>query len=130
MRRTAWTAGVAGRPGSLASMADKTEDGEREREGERDGCVDCKEEQGESIWRPHCEQGGRGTRQQGSAMVEREPCMTTTSANRQARGVSRSRQGGRRFWACSGPNLEMGQKRSLLTPPCTTTLIKGAKSLD
>jgi hypothetical protein len=47
---------------------------ERGREGEPgggDGCVDCKEEQGGSVWRPHCEQGGRGTRQQHSAMVER-----------------------------------------------------------
>ena len=33
--------------------------------------MDCKEELGGNVWHPHCEQGGRGTRQQHSTMVER-----------------------------------------------------------
>jgi len=57
-------------------------------------------------------------------------CMAAMQAFHRTRGARQSRQGGRQFWACSRPNLEMGQKQSLLTPPCSTTFMKGAKSLD
>jgi len=50
--------------------------------------------------------------------------MAATQAFHRTRGARRSRQGGRRFRACFGMNLEMGQKRSLLIPLCTTTLIE------
>jgi hypothetical protein len=57
-------------------------------------------------------------------------CMGDTQAKRRARGVQQSREGGTPVWATSGPNWTLVQKQSLLSPSCTTTLIKRAKSLD
>ena len=53
-----------------------------------------------------------------------------TGAFHRARGGRRSSQGGTPVWATSGPNWTLGQKRSLFTTSCTTTLIKTPRSLD
>ena len=51
----------------------------------------------------------------------RPACMEEASAFRRARGGQGSGRRGRRFWAFSGLNWTLGQKRSLLTSACSPT---------
>ena len=77
--------------------------------------------------------GHRGTARElgrASAMVGALWCMVATSPFRRTRGRQRSREGGAPVWATSGPNWSLGQKGSLFNTPCSTTLIKGPRSLD
>jgi len=57
-------------------------------------------------------------------------CMVTTLPFHRTRGGQQSSEGGTPVWAHSEPNWQMGQKRSLLISPCTTSLVKGARPLD
>jgi len=100
-------------------------EGGRGREGEPggggDGCVDCKEEQGEAsgvhIVSREVEARGSSTQQWWSALW----CMAATQAFHRTRGARRSRQGGRRFSACSGRILRWA-KNKVCSPRCALQL--------
>ena len=79
-------------------------------------------------------QGRKDARQQGevlsSSMADTSRTRVAVRANPRARGGRRTGHGGRRFWAGSGPNQDMGRIRRSKPARSSTFSIKGAKSFE
>jgi hypothetical protein len=68
-------------------------------------------------WPFHHMRRGQGTRHRRLALVGALPGMAATQANRRACGGRRCDQGGRRFWAASGPSFvtPLGVKHAFIS---------------